>query len=104
MLSGFQASLATRELRKGIKGEKRVRLGLLFLYFLRQYLRHMEVPRLGVESELRLPAYTTATAAWNPSCVCNLHHSLRQHCICNPVSEARDQIYLFTDTMWFLTH
>ena len=28
---------------------------------------HMEVPRLGVESELQLPAYTTATATQDPS-------------------------------------
>ena len=27
------------------------------------YFRHMEVPRLGAESKLQLPAYTTATAA-----------------------------------------
>ena len=27
-------------------------------------LRHMEVPRLGVELELRLPAYNTAPATW----------------------------------------
>ena len=26
----------------------------------------------------------------NPSCVCNLHHSSRQHQILNPLSEARD--------------
>ena len=26
------------------------------------HTRHMEVPRLGVEKELQLPAYTTATA------------------------------------------
>ena len=30
--------------------------------FLGLHLQHMEVPRLGVESELELPAYTTATA------------------------------------------
>ena len=35
----------------------------------------MEVPRLGVELELRLPAYTTATAMPDPSRVYNLHHS-----------------------------
>ena len=52
--------------------------------------QHMEVPRLGVESELHLPAYTTAIAMWNPSCVCNLHHSSRQHQILDPLSEARD--------------
>ena len=30
------------------------------------HLWHMEVPRLGVESELQLPAYTTATAMQDP--------------------------------------
>ena len=34
----------------------------LSLFSLRLHLWHMEVPRLGVESELQLPAYTTATA------------------------------------------
>ena len=32
-----------------------------FFVFLGPHLRHMEVPRLGVESELQSPAYTTAT-------------------------------------------
>ena len=49
----------------------------------------MEVPRLGVESELLLPAYATATATPDPSCVCDLYHSSRQ-CRINPLSEARD--------------
>ena len=35
----------------------------------------MDVPRLGVESELQLPAYTTASAAPDPSHICGLHHS-----------------------------
>ena len=35
----------------------------------------MEIPRLGVKSELQLPAYTTATAALDPSCICSLQHS-----------------------------
>ena len=33
-----------------------------FLVFLGPNPRHMEVPRLGAESELQLQAYTTATA------------------------------------------
>ena len=37
--------------------------------------RHLEVPRLGGDLELQLPAYTTATATQDPSCVCDLHHS-----------------------------
>ena len=34
------------------------------------------VPRLGVESELQLLAYTTAKAILDPSCVCDLHSQL----------------------------
>ena len=47
----------------------------------------MEVPRLGINSELQLPAYTTATATPDPRLLCDLHHSSRQRRILNPVSE-----------------
>ena len=56
----------------------------------------MLVPRLGVESELQLPAYTTATG--DPSRVCDLHHSSRQPRILNPLSEARDGTSILMDT------
>ena len=46
--------------------------------------QHMEVPRLEVQSELPLPAYTTATVTPDPSRICNLHHSSRQHQIPQP--------------------
>ena len=36
----------------------------------------MEVPRLGVELELQLLAYTTAIATPDLSTICDLHHSL----------------------------
>ena len=39
--------------------------------------------------ELQVPA--TATATQDPSHVCDLHHSSRQHWILKPLSEARDQ-------------
>ena len=53
----------------------------------------MEVPRLGVKSELQVPAYATATAILDLSRVCNLHHSSWQGWwILNPLSEAKDQI------------
>ena len=32
----------------------------------------MEVPELWVKLELLLPAYVTAIAMWDPSCICNL--------------------------------
>ena len=53
----------------------------------------------GVELELQLPAYVTATATQDPSRLCDLHHSLWQHRILNPLSEARDQTHILTDTM-----
>ena len=50
----------------------------------------MEVPRLGDESELLLPTYTTATAVPDPSCVFDLHHSLQQCQILNLLNKDRD--------------
>ena len=57
----------------------------------------MEVPRLGVEVELQLLAYTTATAMPNPSRACDRHHGSWQCRILNPLSEARDQIIILMD-------
>jgi len=67
-------------------------------FFLGPHPQHMEVPRLGVPSELQLPVYTTATAIKDPSHISNLHHNSWQCQIFNPLSEARDQTYIFTDT------
>ena len=52
-----------------------------FLVFLGPQSNCMEVPRLGVESELFLPAYTIATAMPDGSHVCDLPHSSWQHWI-----------------------
>ena len=49
----------------------------------------MEVPRLGVESELQPLAYTTAIATPDPSHGWDLYHSSRQCWILNLLSEAR---------------
>ena len=58
----------------------------------------MEVPRLGVEAQLQLPANTTATATWDPSRVCDLYHSSRQRPILNPLSKAKDGTHVLLDT------
>ena len=58
----------------------------------------MEVPRLGVESELQLPACTTATATWDLSRICDQHHSSEQRQILNPLSEAGDQTRILMGT------
>ena len=69
---------------------------LSFFCFLGPYLRHMEVPRLGVESEQQLPAYATATLYL--SRVCDLHYSSPQCWIPNPLSNTRDQTCILMDT------
>ena len=73
-------------------------ISVFFFFFCLSGLQHMELPRLGVESELQLQAYTTATAMPDLSHVCNLHHSLQQHWILNPLREARDQTSILMDT------
>ena len=62
-------------------------LFLNFFYFLGPHPWHVDVPKLGVESELQLPAYATATATSDPSHVCDLHHSSQQSQILNPLRQ-----------------
>ena len=50
-------------------------LFFFFFFLLRAALCHMKFPRLGVEWELQLPTYASATAMWDRSQVCDLHHS-----------------------------
>ena len=66
---------------------------LLSFVVLGLHLQHMEVPGLGVESELLLLTYARATATPDPSCVCDLHHRSRQSQTLNPLSEARDRTH-----------
>ena len=60
----------------------------------------MEIPRLGVQLELLLLAYTTATATWDPSHICNLHHSSQQRRILHPLSKARDLTHNLMVPSW----
>ena len=77
---------------------------ILFFCFLGLHPRHLEVPRLEVESELQLLAYATTRAMWDPCCICDLHHSLQQHQILNLLSEARYQTHILMDTNWICFH
>ena len=74
-------------------------LSFLF-FFLGPHLWHME----GVESELQLLAYNSAAATWDPSCICDLHHSSQQCQILNPLSEAKDGIRILMDTSQVCYH
>ena len=60
----------------------------------------MEVPRLGVKLELQLQAYTIAMVKPDPSNICDIHHSLQQHQVLNPLSKARDRTSILRETMW----
>ena len=62
-------------------------------FFSGPHQRHMEVPRLGVKSELQPLVYARATAMPDSSYICYLHHSSWQHRILNSLSEARDQTH-----------
>ncbi|XP_020922110.1 uncharacterized protein LOC110255939 isoform X2 [Sus scrofa] len=58
---------------------------------------HVEVPRLGLQLELWLLAYTTAIVTWHPSQFCD-HHSPPQRWILNPPSKTRDRTCVLADT------
>ena len=73
---------------------------IIIICFLGPQMRHMEVPRLGVQSELQLLVSTIATAMPDLSSICNLYHSSWQHQIATPLSKARDQTQVLMDTSW----
>ena len=82
---------------------KGLRFEFLFS-FLGMHLWQIEVPGLGVESELQVLGYTTATATSDLSHTYILCGNLRQHQILNPLSEARDGTYVLTALCRVLTH
>ena len=67
-------------------------------FFLGLHLLHTEVPKLGVESVLQLPAYVTPTATPDPSPTCEYGCSLWPDQILNPVSKARDRTHILVGT------
>ena len=70
-------------------------LSLFFCFcFLGLHPRHMEVPRLRVETELQLPT----TAMQDLSHICNLHQSPQQRQILTPLSKAGDRTRVLMDT------
>ena len=69
-------------------------LFFFFFFFLGLHLQ------LSVQLELHLPATATATARWDLSCVCDLHHSLWQYQILNPLREARDGTHNLMVPSW----
>ena len=98
------------DIKYGIDFRKGLVLFLSFLTFffffllLGPHLWHMEISRVGAELELQLLTCATATAMWDLSCLCELHHSSQQCWILNPLREARDQTCILMDTGWVCYH
>ena len=66
----------------------------------------MEVPSLGVESELQLPANAATTATQDLSIFCNPHHGSRQYQLLCLLSQARDCTCVLMDILglFLLSH
>ena len=64
---------------------------IAFFFFFRAALSAYGSSQLGVESELQLLGYTTATAMQHLSHVFDLRLSSWQRHVLNPLREARDQ-------------
>ena len=62
----------------------------------------MEVPRLGDQSELQLPAYTTATAIPDLSHIYEVCPSFWQRQILNSLIQASDRTCILMDASWVL--
>ena len=75
---------------------------LIYFCFLGPQVHNMEVSRLGVELELQLLSYATATQ--DLSHVFDQYRSSGQHWLLNPLSEARDQTYILMYSSWVRYH
>ena len=59
--------------------------------------QYMDLPRLGLELQLHLPAYTIATAMPDPSSICDSNPSSQQCQILSSLSEASYQTDILMD-------
>ena len=78
----------------------------LFTYLFIYLVSFRAAPEAYGGSQARGPigaaaeAYTTATATWGPSHICDLCPSSQQHQIFNPLSEVRDRTQILMDTVF----
>ena len=88
-------------LRKPIKYDHISFLILFFFFF--SFFLFRATPMAYGSSQVRgligatAAGCTTATAMWDPSQVCNQHHSSQQCQIPDPLSKARDQTHILMD-------
>ena len=94
----LEEKLGTSLLARGVHLEAKTLFIYLLILLFRAVTAAYEVPRLGVNSKLQLPAYVTSTPTQDPSHICDPQHSSRQYWIPNSLSEARDQTHILMDT------
>ena len=87
-------NLAINSIKKWA-GKLNRHFSFLIFFFFRPHLQ--KFLELGVDLELQLPAYGTATATPDPSYLCDLCYSLWQLQILNPLREARDWTCILMD-------
>ena len=82
-------------------------LSLFFFFFFGLFWGlhpwYTEVPKLGVQSKLSLPAYTTAPAMLDPSQICNLHHG-NTGALTHWANKARNWTWVLLDPSWVCCH
>ena len=62
----------------------KIQNNLTLFLFLGPHPWHMEVPQLGIQSELQLLAYATATATQNPTHTASVTHTLQLMAMTDP--------------------
>ena len=101
LLSGSHSFLSKRTLN--IRGLRESLTQMIFILFCFIYLFLRATLAAYGSSQARgrigdaAAGYTTATATWDLSRICDLHHSSRQHWILNPLSGARNQTRVLMD-------
>ena len=73
-------------------------LVFFFFSYFRAAPHHMEIPGLGVKSQSKVLAYTTAIAMRDVIRICDLCLSMQQHWILNPLSKAGAQSHILMET------
>ena len=69
----------------------------IYIYFFRAAFATYVISSLGVNSELQVPAYTTAIGMQDLSHFCDLCHCSQQRQILSPLSKARDWAHILMD-------
>ena len=80
------------------------KFSFLFFFFLLLFRAEYRSSQARGQIGAAVGTCTTITAMWDPSHVCNFHHSSQQHQIINSLSKTRDQTHILMDISWVHYH